>query len=94
MLLTGIHLLRTGEVEAHLPRLAEEYGRPFLSELIARKREEKGAAPELDWSLHDARLRELEGLLDKAYLESALPEDRDRGSVSDLLVRWRCEQPS
>src|SRR5437588_206889 len=37
VLLTGIHLLRTGEVEANLPRLAEEYQRPFLSELIARK---------------------------------------------------------
>src|SRR5205085_2609955 len=44
VVLTGIHLLRTGEVEAHLPRLAEEYGRPFLGDLIAQKREEKGLA--------------------------------------------------
>src|SRR5579883_1193462 len=72
VLLTGIHLLRTGEVEAHLPRLAETYHRPFLSELIARKREEKGPATNLDWAFHDAQLRELEGLLETAYRESTL----------------------
>ena len=49
VLLTGIHLLRTGEVEANLPRLAELYGKAFLAELIAQKRQEKIAAPELDW---------------------------------------------
>src|SRR5437868_947294 len=36
VLLTGVHLLRTGEVEAFLPRLAEEYRQPILRELIAR----------------------------------------------------------
>lgn len=90
VLLTGIHLLRTGEVEAHLPRLAETYQRPFLSELIARKREEKGPATDLDWAFHDAQLRELEALLDAAYQESTLPGDRDRRAVSEFLVRRRC----
>jgi predicted nucleotidyltransferase len=90
VLLTGIHLLRTGEVEANLPRLAQEYQRPFLNELIAQKREEKGTAAGLDWPSHDARLRELEGLLEKAYQESTLPEDRDRRPVSEFLVRRRC----
>ncbi len=90
VLLTGIHLLRTGEVEANLPRLAQEYQRPFLGELIAQKREEKGSAPDLDWAFHDAQVRELEGLLDRAYEESSLPEERDRRAVSEFLVRWRC----
>ena len=90
MLLTGIHLLRTGEVEAHLPRLAEVYQRSFLSALIAQKRAEKGPAPDLDWAFHDAQLRELEGLLEQAYQESPLPEERDRRAVSEFLVRWRC----
>ena len=90
VLLTGIHLLRTGEVEANLPRLADEYRRPFLGELIARKQQEKGSAPDLDWSFHDAQLRELEGLLDRAYQESALPVERDRRAVSEFLVRCRC----
>jgi predicted nucleotidyltransferase len=90
VLLTGIHLLRTGEVEANLPRLAQEYKRPFMDELIAQKQQEKGPAPDLDWPFHDAQLRELEGLLERAYQESGLPEERDRRAVSDFLVRWRC----
>jgi hypothetical protein len=94
VLLTGIHLLRTGEVEANLPRLAQEYQRPFLRELIAQKREEKGPARELDWKFHDAQLRELEGLLDKAFQESTLPEERDRRAVNEFLVRWRCGEAS
>jgi predicted nucleotidyltransferase len=90
VLLTGIHLLRTGEVEANLLPLAQEYRRPFLSNLIAQKREEKGAAPDPDWAFHDAQMRGLEALLEKAYRESPLPEDRDRRAVSAFLVRWRC----
>jgi predicted nucleotidyltransferase len=93
VLLTGIHLLRTGEVEAHLPRLAQEYRRPFLTDLIAQKREEKGPAAGLDWAFHDAQLRELEGLLDKAFAESALPDERDRRAVSEFLVRQRMGGP-
>jgi predicted nucleotidyltransferase len=89
VLLTGIHLLRTGEVEAHLPRLAEEYRRPFLLELIAQKREEKGAAHGLDWAFHEAQLRELEGVLDRAFAESSLPEERDRQAVHRFLVGCR-----
>jgi uncharacterized protein len=92
VLLTGIHLLRSGEVEANLPRLAQDYQRAFLSELIAQKREEKGAAPDLDWPFHDAQLRELEGLLEEAYQASPLPDERDRRAVSEFLVRWRCEE--
>jgi predicted nucleotidyltransferase len=94
VLLTGIHLLRTGEVEANLPRLAREYRLPFLDELIAQKREEKGPAPGLDWAFHDARLRELEARLDRAFQESALPEERDRQGVHQFLVDCRLGQTS
>ncbi len=89
VLLTGIHLLRTGEVEANLPRLAQEYRRPFLLDLIAQKRQEKGPALGLDWAFHDAELGVLEGMLERASEECRLPEERDRPAVSDLLVRWR-----
>lgn len=87
VLLTGIHLLRTGEVDANLPRLAAECQRPFLGELIVQKRQEKGAVPGLDWSFYDAQMRELEGLLERAYQESSLPENRDRRAVSEFLVQ-------
>jgi predicted nucleotidyltransferase len=89
VLLTGIHLLRTGEVEANLPRLAQEYQRLFLTELIAQKREEKGSVQDLDWGFHDAQLRELEALLEAAFQESTLPDERDRRGASEFLVRRR-----
>jgi predicted nucleotidyltransferase len=37
VLLTGIHLMRTGEVEANLEALNETFQLPFIPELIARK---------------------------------------------------------
>jgi predicted nucleotidyltransferase len=89
VLLTGIHLLRTGEVEANLPRLAAAYALPFLTQLIAQKTEERAAARDFDWSWHDHRLTALEAELDDAFRESPLPEDRDRQAVSDFLVAVR-----
>src|SRR5437588_4355632 len=38
VLLTGIHLMRTGAVEANLVRLNEEARLPYLDDLVARKR--------------------------------------------------------
>jgi predicted nucleotidyltransferase len=37
VLLTGIHLMRTGEIDANLPRLNEEFRLTYLDELIAIK---------------------------------------------------------
>ena len=37
MLLTGIHLMRTGEVQANLGRLNESFKLAYLPELIERK---------------------------------------------------------
>src|SRR5690349_12620514 len=37
VLLTGIHLMRSGEVEAHLVRLNDEAKLPYIPDLIARK---------------------------------------------------------
>src|SRR5205807_4318162 len=77
VVLTGIHLLRTGDVEANLPRLAEVYELPFLTDLIAEKRAELAAAIDLDWPAHEGKLAELEGQMEKAFIESLLPEERD-----------------
>ena len=61
VLMTGIHLLRTGEVEANLLRLNEHFGFTFLDELIARKVSgENIGVGDLDWPYHEARLAELE----------------------------------
>src|SRR5258706_1453996 len=37
VLLTGIHLMRTGEVEANLVKLNEEFRLPYIKDLVARK---------------------------------------------------------
>jgi uncharacterized protein len=93
VLMTGIHLLRTGEVEANLLRLNEQFRFAFLDELIARKvGGENTAVGDLDWPFHETRLAELEAQLDQAFAGSSLPEDRDRKPVNELLVRLRLEQ--
>ncbi len=90
VLMTGIHLLRTGEVEANLPRLNGHFGLTFLDELIALKvGGENISAGGLDWPFHEARLAELEAQLNRAFEESKLPEDRDRKPVNELLVQLR-----
>jgi predicted nucleotidyltransferase len=92
VVLTGIHLLNAGEVEAFLPRLAAEYQLPFLADLIAQKTQEKGAVKDLDWRFHEERLTALEGQLDEAFVRSTLPEERDWKAVHEFLVAWRLDQ--
>ncbi len=92
VLMTGIHLLRTGEVEANLQKLNARLHYDFLDELIARKVQgENISVGSIDWPFHEARLNELETELEKAFQESTLPEDRDRRPIHDLLVRLRLE---
>ena len=87
--MTGIHLLNTGEVEANLLHLDEHFKLTFIDELVASKTAEKVAPPGLDWTFHAARLDELERQLEAAFDASQLPEERDRQSVNDLLIRLR-----
>jgi predicted nucleotidyltransferase len=89
VLLTGIHLLGTGEVEANLRTLNERFRLPYIDELIASKTGERVAMPQLDWSFHDAELRRLEQQLDQAYAASPLGEERDIEAVNELLIELR-----
>ncbi|WP_433473134.1 nucleotidyltransferase domain-containing protein [Spirillospora sp. CA-142024] len=92
VLLTGIHLMRTGEVEADLTRLTGD-GPSYLPELIEAKRAaEHGALPE------DApgrsRLQDdvasLTARLEEERDGSDLPESpSDRRALHDLVVRSR-----
>lgn len=43
----------------------------------------------LHWTFHNGQLHELENLLDRAYRESHLPEERDRRAIHDFLVEHR-----
>jgi len=89
VLLTGTHLLRSGEVEANLRKLNDVFHLPYIDELIAAKAAEKGGLPGLDWPFHDRELRRLEGELESAFAASRLGENRDLNAADDLLVEMR-----
>jgi predicted nucleotidyltransferase len=92
VLLTGIHLMRTGEVEANLVRLNETAKLPYIPDLIARKTggPEKGKLDQADLAFHEREFHRLRAELDQAHAESKLPErPRAAEALNDLLVRIR-----
>jgi predicted nucleotidyltransferase len=89
VLLTGTHLLRTGEVEANLRRLNEQFQLSFIDDLIASKTGERIAMPALDWPFHDSELRRLEQQMEEAFAASPLGEIRDADAVNELLIELR-----
>jgi len=92
VLLTGIHLMRTGTLCANLPQLNAEYKLPYVSDLIARKTggAEKEKLPDAEMALHRAEYERLRELLEEAQAESKLPEaPTARPALSDLLTRLR-----
>ncbi len=92
VLLTGIHLMQTGAVEANLVRLNETAKLPYLDELIQRKvaGAEKERLTEADLSFHRGEYERLRGKLQQAHEASVLAES-PRGSTAlhDLLVGLR-----
>ncbi|MFJ3329422.1 DNA polymerase beta superfamily protein [Streptomyces griseus] len=92
-LLTGIHLMRTGEVLAHLPTLIEGTDAPaYLPDLIAAKAEaEHGTAttgPDEETLARD--VTELHRVLDEARTRSRLPDAVTvLQDLHDLVVRAR-----
>ncbi|MGI5374326.1 nucleotidyltransferase domain-containing protein [Streptomyces sp. CA-251387] len=93
VLLTGVHLMRSGEVQPHLPRLIGEVDAPaYLPELIAAKAEQEHGAADVDHARVAADIEQLHGVLDEAQTASALP---DAPSAYDALhafvVRTRLE---
>jgi predicted nucleotidyltransferase len=92
VLLTGIHLMQTGEVEANLLALDERFRLAYLPELIARKVEgaEKGVLPAADGGFHEKEFHRLVAELEAAADASRLPEaPTARPALHDLLVRVR-----
>jgi hypothetical protein len=92
VLLTGIHLMRTGEVVSNLPLLNETFRLGVVDELIARKRHgaEKMALDATELAAHDARLGALETTLLEAHAASHLPEEpTTRAALEDFVIRLR-----
>jgi predicted nucleotidyltransferase len=92
VLLTGIHLMRTGEVEANLVHLNEAAKLPYIPDLIARKTggPEKGRLEQADLEFHEREYQRLTAELERAFEESRLPETASAAAaMNDLLVRVR-----
>ena len=92
VLLTGIHLMRTGQVEANLVHLNESFKLPYIPDLIERKvsGSERGALDQADLEFHRQEYERLQVDLEQAFENCRLPE-RPRGAeaLHDLLVRLR-----
>ncbi|MGE0127486.1 MAG: nucleotidyltransferase domain-containing protein [Blastocatellales bacterium] len=92
VLLTGIRLMRTGEIEASLVKLNEEFKLPYATELIERKLAgpEKSALNDADMEFHQREYERLRGALEDAYQSSSLPEaPAGQPALNDLLIRLR-----
>jgi hypothetical protein len=97
VLLTGIRLMRTGEVEANLLKCNADLGLPFISDLVARKvgGSEKNALSDDDFTFHKKQVEELQGVLEDVAFTSRLPQEPTvRGALNDLLLRIRREWPA
>lgn len=92
VLLTGIHLMRTGKVEANLIRLNESAKLSYIPEFIDRKRSgsEKEQLEQADLRFHEKEYERLRSELEMASQASQLPDiPRGAAALNDLLVRIR-----
>ena len=94
VLLTGIHLMRTGEVEANLVTLNQRFQLPYIDDLVARKLAgpEKSKLEDADIRFHESEYQRLRAELQATHDASTLPElpsDETRNALNDLLVRVR-----
>jgi predicted nucleotidyltransferase len=94
VLLTGIHLMRTGEINANLVELNAEFRLPYIADLVARKLggPEQSKLEDADVGFHEGEYQRLRGELQVAHDASRLPEvpsDETKGRLNELLVRVR-----
>ena len=92
VLLTGVHLMRTGAVEADLRVLNEEFKLDYLPELIERKLQgpERSTLDDADMDFYRGEYERLRALLEESHRSSRLPETpSSRAALDDLLIRLR-----
>jgi len=92
VLLTGLHLMRTGEVEANLAVLNESEKLPYVADLIERKTTgpEKALLTAADFEFHQREYERLCAALRAAADASHLPEvARGAPALHDLLLQLR-----
>jgi predicted nucleotidyltransferase len=96
VLLTGLHLMATGEVEANLLTLNESARLPYIDELVARKLAgaEKCKLDAADIDFHEREFNRLVATLEDAGASSKLPEHATaKPALNDLLIRLRLNGP-
>jgi predicted nucleotidyltransferase len=94
VLLTGIHLMRAGEVQPHLPTLLGEVDDApgYLPELIAAKAEREHGDAGVAHARVRADVERLHGVLDEAEAASDLPDAATAyDALHDFVVRVRLE---
>lgn len=92
VLLTGIHLMKTGEIEANLELLNQSAKLSYLDELIDRKRTgvEKETLQKADIEFYQSEYNRLTKELEACYEASSLPDmPTGRDAINSLLVRLR-----
>lgn len=92
VLLAGIHLMKTHEVQSNLRRLNEHFKLRYIDDLIARKiaGPEKGSIGASELKTFEAEFHRLRNLLDEAREQSTLPDVPScRDEINELLVRLR-----
>jgi predicted nucleotidyltransferase len=94
VLLSGIHMMQTGKVEANLVNLNETFRLSYVADLVAQKLAgpEKSELPDADISFHEMEYHRLRSELQAAHDSSKLPEspsEHTYGALDDLLVRIR-----
>ncbi|MER7680895.1 nucleotidyltransferase domain-containing protein [Streptomyces sp. NPDC096934] len=93
VLLTGVHLMRAGAVQADLRALVDEPGAPsYLPDLMAAKAEREHGAADVDRERVAGDVERLHGLLDEAQQLSGLPDAPSvRAALDAFVVRLRLE---
>jgi hypothetical protein len=94
VLLTGIHLMQTGEMIANVVVLNERFGLREVGDLVARKRAgaEAMRVDGRELGLHEPVLDKLDAALREAHDRSALPQEPTTvDALDDLVVRLRLE---
>ena len=92
VLLTGIHLMRTGQVEANLLTLVQQYPLPYIRELVERKLTgpEQSTLEASHFDFYRKEYERLRGVLQEAFDASTLPEAPSaKPALHDLLLRLR-----
>ncbi len=92
LLLTGIHLLRSGMVIANLTTLNQEFQLPYITDLITCNIHNRSQTPlsHTEMDFHTREYHRLQRLLDEASRASTLPDlPTSKAELHDILVRLR-----